>query len=274
MPEMLLFVDRKSESLRLENAILNRQSLMICGPAGIGKTTLVTRVIAGLPAGLAGRCLEVRGAKDLRDLLQQLILRLYEAKDPNLRRELHSLGVSALSLAAWLKKLSSSRMKGILYCALERGDCRVFLDHLPPVTKTVAKVVKELFWMRNTPVFLCIRDDAEQRIDRLSRFFYWGDGERLTLQPLPSDAAAKLLQACVARFQLPTLDLADFQADALDLSRNVPGAIVKMCALAADPRYRCGSRIKTKSVYLDYLVDGYHHRTARAISGDNLSRQH
>jgi hypothetical protein len=254
VPEMRIFVDRKRESRRLENAILKRQSLMICGPAGIGKTALISRVIASLPAGLKGRCLEIQGAKDLQDLLRQLIRGLYNRKDPNLRRKLHAEGISVLTFEAWLKGLSSSRLKGTLYQTVERGDYRVFLDHLAPLSQATAKVIKELFWMRNTPVYLLVRDEKEQRIDQLRRFFYWGDREILALPPLPMNAAAELLENCIGRFDLARFDLSDLRAEVLVLSKHIPGAIVKMCMLAADPRYQYESRIKVKSVYIDYLM--------------------
>jgi hypothetical protein len=162
-----------------------------------------------------------------------------------------------LSFAGWLKGLSSSRMRGTLYRTSERGDYRVFLDHFPPLTHAVAKVIKELFWMRNTPVYLLVRDKVEHRIDQFSRFFYWGDRERLDLPPLSRDAALQLLETCITRFGLSQLNLSDFREEVLELSKQVPGAIVKMCALAADPRYQYGSRIKTKTVYVDYLMSGH-----------------
>lgn len=252
--EIPAFVDRKSETDHLKNAILKRTSLMICGPAGIGKTALVSKVMESLPAGISRRCLQIHGAKDLRDLLHQLIQRLGDACDLNLRRKLRSEEVSRRSFAASLKRLPTSRMKGTLYRTLEGSDCCVFLDHLPPLTKAVAKVVKEMFWMRNTPVYWLVRDDAEQRIDQLSRFFYWGDSERITLQPLPTPAAVELLENCIEQFGLAQFDLTGFRRDVLDLSKQIPGAIVRMCKLAADPRYQYESRIKIKSVYIDYLM--------------------
>lgn len=255
MPDLPFFVDRKRELRRLESALLKRQSLMICGPAGIGKTALASKVIASLPAGLPGRCLQVQGAKDLRDLLGQLVRRLYEAGDKNLRAQLRSEGVSAQRFTGWLKQLSSSRLKGTLYRSLEGGDYRIFLDHLPPLTKTAAKVVKELFWMRQTPVYLLVRNDVEQRLDQLCRFFYWGEREQFMLPPLPPEAAAELLHACIERFWLAEYELSDFRQEVLALSQRIPGAIVKMCMLAAHPRYHYGSRIKVKSVYIDYLTN-------------------
>jgi DNA polymerase III delta prime subunit len=250
-----VFVDRGSEVRRLDQAIRKRENLMICGPAGIGKTALVSEVIHRLTSDLAARCLYLRGMKDLQDLLRQLVRRLHDLKDRNLRHQLHDEGISALTFEAWLKGQSSSRLKGTLYRTLECGDYRVFLDHFPPMTKTVAKVVKELFWMRHTPVYLLVRDEGTHRIDRLCRFFYWGERERFALPPLPAEAAAELLLACIERFGLARFELSDFKQEVLELSRHIPGAIVKMCMIAADPRYQYESRIKIKSVYIDYLMN-------------------
>jgi hypothetical protein len=251
-----VFVDRESEARRLDEAIRTRENMMICGPAGTGKSALVLKVIHCLPPDLAARCLYPRGMKDLQDLLRQLVRGLYDLKDPNLHRQLRAEGISVLTFEAWLKGLSSSRLKGTLYRTVERGDYRVFFDHLPPLTHAVAKVIKELFWMRNTPVYLLVRDEVEQHIYQFNHFFYWGDRERLALQPLPAEAAAELLDSCIQRFGLAQFDLADFRAAVLDLSKRIPGAIIKMCALAADPRYQYESRIKIKSVYIDYLMSG------------------
>ena len=255
-PGLAVFVDRESESRRLDEAIRKRECLMVLGPAGIGKTALACEVIRRLPPDLAARCLYLRGVKDLQDLLRQLVQALYDLKDPNLRHELHEEGISVLTFNAWLKRLSSSRLKGTLYRTVEQGDYRVFLDHFPPLTRAVAKIIKELFWMRKTPVYLLIRDEREQHLYQFYNFFYWGDRERLALQPLPGQAAAELLENCIERFGLSRLDLTDFREEALELSKRVPGAIVKMCAMAADPRYQYGSRIKMKSVYIDYLMTG------------------
>jgi hypothetical protein len=247
------FVDRESEAGRLREAILKRESLAICGPAGVGKTALVLKVINSLPRDLLPRCLYLRGMKDLRDLLHQLILALYEAKDRNLRRQLHAEGVSAPTFKTWLKRLSSSRLRGTLYRTVEHADYRVFVDHLPQLTHAVAKVIKELFWMRDTPVYLLLRGDRREAMGQCTHFFYWGAREQLVLGPLPARAARELLESCIEYFGLAQFNLGDFREEILNLSKQTPGAIVKMCALAADPRYQYGPGIKIQSLYIDYL---------------------
>jgi AAA ATPase domain len=252
-----IFVDREGECRRLREAVLKGGSLSIVGPAGIGKSALVARVIPDLPAEVASRCLYLAGAKDLQDLLRQLIRALNEAGDPHLRRLLRAEGVSALAFGGWLKSLSSSRLRGTLYRSIEQGNYRVFLDHLPRLTPAVARVIKELFWMRRTPVYLLPRAGDHPALTQFAHFFYWGDRDRLLLGPLPLPAAQELLESCIEGFGLARLDLTDFRGEILELSKQIPGAMVKMCALAADPRYQYGSRVKTKSVYIDYLMTGH-----------------
>jgi hypothetical protein len=261
------FVDRESEAGRLKEAVFKRESLAICGPAGIGKTTLVLNVISSLPRDLLPCCLYLGGAKDLQDLLRQLIRTLYVLRDPSLRRQLHAEGVSAVTFDTWLKTLSSSRLRGTLYRTVEHGDYRIFVDHPPQLTHAVAKVIKELFWMRDTPVYLLLRGDPQQVMGQCSHFFYWGAREQLVLGRLPAPAARELLESCIERFGLCRLDLGDFREEILELSKQTPGAIVKMCALAVDPRYQYGPRIKTKSVYIDYLMRG-HDLTAQSLRID------
>lgn len=260
-----LFLDRESEAHRLNEALRARKSLAICGPAGVGKTAFVMQVLQRLPADLEGCCLYLRSMKDLQDVLRQLIRGLYDRKDPHLRRQLRAEGISRATFEGWLKRLSTSQMKGTLYRTVEQGDYRIFLDHLPPLAYAVAKVIKELHWMRNTPVYLLVRDEVQQHLGEFYSFFYWGKGERLTLPPLPARAAAQLLESCIEWFGLSALDLSDFREEALELSKRIPGAIIKMCALAANRRYQYGSCIKVRSVYIDYLMNTTPY-TARAVS--------
>ncbi len=252
----LPFLDREREARRIEEALRGKASLMISGPVGIGKTALMLNVLRRLPPKLASQCLYLPGFKDLRDMLHKLVRALYDRKDQNLRQQLHAEGVTVLSFEPWLKSLSSSRLKGTLYRAVERGDYRVFIDHPPPLTHAIAKVIKELFWMRDTPVFLLVRDTDTGRADQFARFFYWGPRERMIVPPLSIETSTELLEACIERFGLSRFDLKEFREEVLELSGGVPGAIVKMCALAADPRYQYGSRIKTKLVHIDYLMSG------------------
>jgi hypothetical protein len=249
------FVDREKECDRLREAILSGQSLMIGGPRGAGKTALVLKIISELSPVVGNRCLYIEKVKDLQDLLRSLIRALYEAEDIKLRRELHSAGVSSARFDHWLRNLPANRLRGTLYRAIDASGYRVFLDHVSHLTPAMARVIKQLFWMRHTPVYLIFSEEPEARM--VSRFFYWGEQEAIRLRSLPMAAGRMLLENCIHRFGLARLDLEGFRDEVVQLSQLVPGAIVAMCELASNPRYQFESRIKVKLVHIDYLMRGH-----------------
>jgi len=250
------FFDRERESRRIEEALKSGESMMISGPADIGKTALMLTVMRSLPRELAGRCIYIGGFRDLQDLLRNLLKSLQQADSSGLRQQLKAERVSSGAFDQWLKMLPSSRLKGVLYRSVQTGDYRIILDHVPPLTHATAKIIKKLFWMRNTPVILLMRNGQKSRSTQFADFFYWSDRQCLTLGPLPETSACDLLEACIEKHSLSRFDLEEFREEVLLRSGCVPGAIVKMCALAADPRYQYGSRIKTKLVHIDYLMCG------------------
>jgi hypothetical protein len=249
-----LFVDREKERDRLREAILGGHSLMICGPQRAGKTALVMKVISELLPAAQRRCLYLRAAKDLQEMLRSFIRALYEADDIKLGRELHATGISKTTFDHWLRNLPANRLRGTLYRAIDASGYRIFLDHVTHLTPAMARVIKQLFWMRQTPVYLIFSEEPEARM--VSHFFYWGDHETLRIAPLPITAARMLLEDCIQRFGLARLDLKGFRDEILELSHFLPGSIVGMCELASKPQYQFESRVKIKLVHIDYLMRG------------------
>jgi AAA+ ATPase superfamily predicted ATPase len=94
------FLGREHEVRRIEEALGKKESMLISGPVDIGKTALVEHVLRGLPQTLADRCFYLSSFKDLRDLLRKLLISLYQARNPVLRRQLHGEGTSAASFNA------------------------------------------------------------------------------------------------------------------------------------------------------------------------------
>jgi hypothetical protein len=246
-------VDRKSEALRLRDAVSKRESLLISGPAGIGKTALVLKVLSELPSAMARHCFYLSGVEGVQPLLRWLLQRLYESEDTTLRRQLHVEGIRGNTFKSWLKHQHTSRLKGAIYRSMEKGNYWVFLDHLPPLTHAEAKIVRELVWMRKTPVFLLARGPTEMDVGHVGNV-YWGSRRQLCLDPLPEQAGRELLERCTRKFTLGNLELEEFRKEALRLSGSVPGTIVRMCHLAQAPEYRFGSRLKTKLIHIDCLM--------------------
>ena len=246
------FLDRDVEAQRLREAILKREGLLIVGPAGIGKTALVSRVIDDLPREVSRSTLYLSGLGGLQPLLRSLVRGLYEANDETLRKRLHGQG-TRISFKEWLKGQPTSRLRGAAYRAMEGKHYWVFLDHIPPPTHAVAKVVRELMWMRNTPVYLLSRGLAPVDVGQVGDL-YWSEQQRLHLGPLPATAARTLFEVCIQRWGLASFELDGFFEMVLSSSGRNPGAIIKMCGLAADPRYQHGSQFKAKLIHIDYLM--------------------
>lgn len=246
-------VNREGDAFRLHDAILKRESLLINGPVGTGKTALILKVLSELPLGMARHCFYLSGVDGVQPLLQWLIQRLYESDDPPLRRQLHGEGIRESTFKRWLKQQPTGRLKGVVYRSMEMGSYWVFLDHLPPLTRAQAKIVRELVWMRKTPVFLLARGPTETDVGHVGSV-YWGSRQQLSLGPLPTRAAREVLERCIQEMGLQKLDLEGFREEVLLLSGLVPGTIVRMCHLAQAAKYQVGLRPMTKLIHIDCLM--------------------
>jgi hypothetical protein len=251
-----IFVGRERESRRLREAILSRQSLMIAGANDMGKTALIQNVVARLPLSVKQHCLYIGTFKDLHDLLQRILVAMYKGGDARLKGECRAEGITKTNLGSRLKHCSSSQLRGKLYHVAQGKQYRIFLDHCPALTPSVARVVKELFWMRQTPVYPVPSAQLEAEVTKAGRYFYWSDGQILRLGPLPPGPAHRLIEHCIHEYGLSSLELRGFREEVLELSHLAPGTIVAMCRMAANPRYRFNARIKTRLIHIDYMMRG------------------
>jgi hypothetical protein len=246
-------VGRKEELRELRVSIQKGESRLVWGPMDGGKTALIKKVIFELPDAERRNCVYWAGAASGRQLLSHFVGRLYELGDSFVRKKVHADGATETSLNRWLHKQTSLRLRGILFTASTQGDYRFFVDHFPPQTHNMARLMKEMMYRCKTPIYLAARDYSQGEIG-YAWSLYWNDALRVHLGPLNERAARELLEICIRGLGLDALDLEDFREDMLRLSGRLPGSIVKMCELAADSRYHYGDRIKTKLVHVDYLM--------------------
>jgi hypothetical protein len=246
-------VGREQEMRRLRSAILKRESQLVWGEPDAGKTALIRHVIAELPDAERRKCIRWTGPASGRQLVSHFIRELYLAGDPLVRRKIHAGRAGEFTLDRWINRQSFLRLKGILFSAAELGDYRFFLDHLPSPTLKMSQLLKEIMYRCKTPVYLTGHGYSQKEIG-YAWSLYWTDEYRIPLKPLTETAAQKLLELCVREFGLTALDLQGFREEILHFSARFPGSIVKMCKLAADPRYHFGDHIKLKLVHVDYLM--------------------
>jgi hypothetical protein len=250
-----LLVGREQEMRRLRAAIRERKSQLIWGPADAGKTFLVQLVIAGLSAADRHKCICWSGAGSGRRVVAHFLSGLYWAGDPLVRGKVHADRAGENTLDRWISRQSLLRLRGILFSATEREDYRFFVDHLPSPTHKMASLLKEIMYRCKTPVYLTGRGYSQKEIGH-AWSLYWADEYRIQLGPLTELPARELLETCIHKFGLGSLDLEGFRKDILHSSGHLPGAIVRMCELAADPRYHYGDQVKVKLLHVDYLLHG------------------
>jgi hypothetical protein len=258
-------VGRNEELRELRAAIQKRASRLVWGPVDAGKTTLIKKAISELPDVERRKCVYWTGTTSRRQLLSHFVGRLYELGDSFVRRKVAADGATEASLNQWLHKQSSLRLRGILFTASTQGDYRFFVDHFPPPTHNMARLMKEIMYRCETPIYLVSRGYSQGEIG-YAWSLYWNDDLRIHLGPLCERATKELLETCISRFGLTSLDLADFREQILRLSGHLPGSIVKMCELAGNSRYHYGDQIKIKLVHVDYLMQSTPSAIAHAPS--------
>ncbi|MGB6877328.1 MAG: hypothetical protein WBD87_14980 [Candidatus Acidiferrales bacterium] len=187
--------------------------------------------------------------------MEHLIQGLYLAGDPLVRKKVHADRETEETLSRWINQQSLIRIRGILFTAAEQGDYRFIVDDLPPASRSMAHLLKEITYRTKTPIYLTGPGYTQSEIG-YAWSLYWTDEYRIRLGPLSEARARELLETCIRRFGLSSLDLEGFREEVLHLSAHLPGSIVKMCELAAKPRYHYGDQVKIKLVHLDYLMQG------------------
>jgi hypothetical protein len=247
------FVGRNAELRHLQQAVRAREELLICGDADSGKTSLVNRMMDGIPAPMRRACLYVERAASVKELLQKLVIALVDNKDALIEEKWRVAQASHHTLSGWLREQSSGRLHRMFCESLLHRACWIFLDHIPPCTHSFARYLKQLRWRWNTPVYLISRGLTPIEAG-YAWSLYWTHKLRLRVGPLSDAEANALLDDSVRRFGLLNLELEEFREEVLRMSGRLPGVIVKMCALAADPKYHFEQRIKARLVHVDYLL--------------------
>jgi energy-coupling factor transporter ATP-binding protein EcfA2 len=250
--ESELFLGRTSELTRLCAAIRDRKSLLIWGARGSGKTTLIAHALARLPKQVAKESIFASGQASPQEILTSLAVQLAGA--PLLLSKFRAETAFGGSYTHWVRQQTSLRLRGLIYRVASAGDYWMFLEDLEPMTHMLTRIVKELMINRETPIY-CVATGCTSTELGCASQLYWNDEQRLHVGELPLSAATELIEWAIQRFGLSRLDLDGFREDILKFSGLLPGAILRMCESAGDPRYQFEGRIKTKLVHVDYLVN-------------------
>jgi hypothetical protein len=248
-----MLIGRRQELTRLRKAILGRQSLLVYGRSGTGKTALLAEALSGLPPRIRRMCLVCTDCENPRTIWRQLIRSLAEADDPEVMPRVKRECVGTISLDRWLRKQSSLRLRGILRRAMHRGAYWVFLDTTAPLPDGVYSLLQDWVWSRRTPVILLGRGSTEGDLGKVARLF-WHSGMLLELLPMPAPDQQTVLEHSIVRLNLSAKADDEFRDFILKRAAGLPGAIVCLCELASQSGYQRGGHIKLHTLAVDFLM--------------------
>jgi len=226
----IALVGRRNEVGALSAALRSRQSRLITGPAGIGKT----RVLQECLSSSRQPFLSIPKPVVLHDILVRLAERLHCTSDrfPVLR---HATTVH-------LKPLVLNALRATPHC--------VILEDVERVEPRMYRFLQELYYVPNTCLIATVR--SRTRMGHLRKLL-WDSREELALKPLTRMESLRLFAEACRVFRLDPFDLDDFRQKVIDAARGNPGQIVGMCRLAGQSGYRSGRHIKFGPLRIDLL---------------------
>ena len=245
MHSIFPFIGFYAERHRLEEAIKKKESVLIIGPAGSGKTALIQAALGGLPKTQG--IIHIQYAANLHRLLMELTRSLFAAK----HRKLLERARPGADADKWLSHQTSIHLKGLLWTALKVEPRTIILDGIDRGSFPMYRFLQRLYFADGMTIVAAARNTAS--LGALSRLF-WDPARMIHLRPLNNADAEHLFDVATDHFRLRHLDLEEFREKVLESAQGNPGQIIAMCKLAADPLYVSGKHIKFAPLRIDVLM--------------------
>ena len=222
---------RREEMRALSSALKLRQSRLIVGPPGIGKTRLVEECITNSER----RLVQVEKPPALHYLLVSIA---------------EQLGCRSARFSP-LAQATSIHLKPLVLNALRANPASVIVENLESRDPRMYRFLQDLYYTPGASLVVTAR--SSDRIGYVRRLL-WDPRETIGMQPLSRPESLALFEGAARISRLESVDLDDFRHKVMDAARGNPGQIIAMCRLAAQPEYQCGRHIKFLPLRMDMLT--------------------
>jgi hypothetical protein len=236
---------RQVELNELHVRLRRRQSFVMHGEGGVGKTLLLRAVLRDFPDVLY--CEDATGG---HAIFRSLALALLRARDPYVTDACRRAG------EAVLKRKSVLALRGLVTSALRAGWYQVALDHVQRTSAGLAADVRELFYRADTPVIAVARSAHMEELGFLIGFFAL-QTDQMEIGPFPADVASEFAEHVADRTGFYAINREEVLKRIVKLSKGIPGTIVELVRMAMMPRYRTSGHVKLTPLYIDFRL-GWH----------------
>ena len=232
--------EREAELRAVRERLQQRRGGLIYGPAGVGKTLLLNKVLPEFPNVLySGHSTTVQTA--FRNIAHALVHR-----EPEHKLDGHSLDA--------IMAKSSINLKGIVLNALRSGGYCIVLDHLKRPSSSFAAVMREVVGWAATPVIAVAESVHMEHVGSLHAFFP-DRADRVEIRNFDPATAERFLAAAIQREGLCAENMDAFRDRVLAFSRGNPGTIIALVEMAKHSRYRTNNHIKLAPLLIDFRLN-------------------
>ncbi len=223
-------VAREREVQALTRALQARESRLITGERGIGKTRLLGEAVL--------RLREPYLLVPAPAVLHELLVRLAEAMDCRVDR------------CPVLRRATTVALKGAVLEAMRALPRPIFIEDVEHADPRMYRFLQQIYHLPGNCLLVTAR--SRDCLGYLRRLL-WDPREEIALEPLTPRESGHLFDVAAAAFRLHSVDLGEFRRKVLESARGNPGQILAMCRLAMLPQYRTGGRIKFLPLRMDVL---------------------
>lgn len=233
--------DRVEEMEQLRQRLAVRRSFLFHGPAGVGKSTLLSSLWPQFPDILY--CAQNPTSQALYRNLARL---LFAAGHPLITN-------ACPSGAASLQTKTAVSLKGLLRDGLQDSKSLVIVDHLVRPSQALAASIREVMLNWSIPVVAVSRSAHMEDVGFVLPFFP-DRAEKFALRNFVPELARPFAADCAEREGLTAENLQQVLDRVVEYSDGNPGAMLQMIRMAKAPKYISDNQIKITPLYIDYKI--------------------